>query len=311
MSRLFYLNNKINLLQSLHKILKDIGELLQTQDLDLKEELAAELSSAEAQIAQMEFEQSFSGKYDDRAAIITVHAGAGGVDSQDFAAMLTAMYLKWSELHNFKVQVLDISAGEEAGIKSQTVEIEGAYAYGKLKAERGVHRLVRLSPFDSDHARHTSFAKVEVVPSIDGSSEVTVKPGDLRIETFRSSGPGGQNVQKVSTAVRIIHIPTGMAVSSQTERSQLQNKESALRILQGRLLAMTLEKEAQEKARLKGQNVSTSWGNQIRSYVLHPYRMVKDHRTDYETADAESVLQGHIDGFISAYLRSGLNNDHY
>ena len=311
MSRLSFLNAKINLFQSLEAALRDIGELLHMNDLAMLDEIATELSDIHNKIVTLEFEQSFSGKYDDRSAIITVHAGAGGVDSQDFASMLVAMYIKWSESHKFKVQILDVSAGDEAGIKSQTLEISGPYAYGNLKAERGVHRLVRLSPFDSDHARHTSFAKVEVVPSIEDSTEVAINQTDLRIETYRSSGPGGQNVQKVSTAVRIVHVPSGVTVTSQTERSQLQNKESAMRILQGRLLAIALEKDALEKARLKGQNVSTSWGNQIRSYVLHPYRMVKDHRTEYETSDAESVLQGNLDGFINAYLRSNLNNEHY
>ncbi|MCL2474790.1 MAG: peptide chain release factor 2, partial [Chloroflexi bacterium] len=285
MSRLSYINNKINDLQTAEKSLLDVAELLCTDDADLYDELVKELNHVEEQIAALEFQQSFSGKYDESGAILAVHAGAGGVDSQDFASMLANMYLKWAELRGFSAQILDCSDGEEAGIKSLTMEIEGSYVYGHLKAERGTHRLVRLSPFDADHARHTSFAKVEITPLIDNDTEVTINPADVKIETFRSSGPGGQNVQKVSTAVRIIHIPTGIAVTSQTERSQLQNKESAFRILHGKLLAIALQQEAAEKARLKGQNVAAAWGNQIRSYVLHPYHMVKDHRTEYETSD--------------------------
>jgi len=310
MSRLSLVNGKIALLQSLSKTIHDCREILENfSDTDFGSEISQELISVQAKINELEFEQSFNGKYDYSAAILSVHAGAGGVDSQDFASMLVSMYLKWADLHNFKTQILDVSEGEEAGIKSQTLEISGPYAYGNLRAEHGVHRLVRLSPFDSDHARHTSFAKVEVVPSIREGTEISIKPSDVRIEAFRSSGPGGQNVQKVSTAVRVIHLPTGMAVTSQTERSQIQNKESAMRILHGKLLAIAMEKEAAEKARLKGKNISTSWGNQIRSYVLHPYRMVKDHRTEYETSDTEGVLSGHLDDFINAYLRGNINHD--
>jgi len=311
MSRLSRINNKINGLKVVEKSLLDATELLQTHDIALHDELEKELNDIEEQIVGLEFKQSFSGKYDENGAILAVHAGAGGVDSQDFASMLVNMYLKWAELHGFSAQILDCSDGEEAGIKSLTMEISGSYVYGHLKAERGTHRLVRLSPFDADHARHTSFAKIEVLPSIDINAEVEISLADLKIETFRSSGPGGQNVQKVSTAVRIIHIPTGIAVTSQTERSQLQNKENALRILHSRLLTIALQQEAEEKARLKGQNVAASWGNQIRSYVLHPYHMVKDHRTEYETSDTSGVFSGQIDGLISAYLRSLLPNDAY
>jgi peptide chain release factor 2 len=219
------------------------------------------------------------------------------------------MYLRWAERRRLETHVLDLTAGEEAGIKSATLEVAGKLAYGYLKAERGVHRLVRLSPFDADHARHTSFALVEVLPEAEGAAEVEIGPDDLRIDIFRASGHGGQNVQKNSTAVRITHIPTGLVVSCQNERSQLRNKESALRVLEARLLERELEQQAKERAKLKGEHVAAEWGNQIRSYVLHPYKMVKDHRTGHETSNAEAVLEGDLDPFMIAYLESLVGQD--
>jgi peptide chain release factor 2 len=218
--------------------------------------------------------------------------------------MLLRMYLRWCETHGYETEVLDSTLGEEAGIKSTTVEIRGANAYGYLKSERGVHRLVRLSPFDSAHARHTSFALVEVLPESEGAVDLDVKEEDLRIDIYHSSGHGGQNVQKVATAVRITHIPSGLVVTCQNERSQGRNKESAMRVLEARLLERELELRAKEQAKLKGDHVDTAFGNQIRSYVLHPYRMVKDHRTNYETSNANAVLDGDLDGFIQAYLKT-------
>ncbi|GAG38576.1 unnamed protein product, partial [marine sediment metagenome] len=238
-------------------------------------------------------------------AILAIHAGAGGTESQDWAQILLRMYLRWAERRGYEAEILDVSPGEEAGIKSAIVGVSGDYACGYLKSEHGVHRLVRLSPFDADHARHTSFVLVEVMPEAETDVDVKIEPGDLKVEVFRSSGPGGQHMQKTSSAVRLTHLPTGLTATCQSERSQHQNKEIALRILQARLLKLELAKRAEERAKLKGKRITAGWGNQIRSYVLHPYKMVKDHRTDYETSDAEAVLDGELDGFITAYLRSG------
>jgi peptide chain release factor 2 len=272
-------------------------------------EIEDEMSHLASQMDDLEFKLSFASPYDLRNAILSIHAGAGGVESQDWAEMLLRMYLGWVEEHAFKVEILDRSSGDEAGLKSVTLEISGDYAYGYLKSEHGVHRLIRLSPYDSDHARHTSFALVEVMPEAEGDVDIILKPDDLRVEAYRSSGPGGQNVQKVSSAVRIIHVPSGLVVTSQTERSQHQNKEIALRILKARLFKLELAKREQEHAKLKGKYVSAEWGNQIRSYTLHPYRLVKDHRTSFETGNTDAVLNGDIDGFIKAYLRSGMGQE--
>lgn len=247
-----------------------------------------------------------SGEYDQDDAILAIHAGAGGTDSQDWAAMLQRMYLRWAEKHGFSTEILDASEGEEAGIKSTTIAVEGEYAYGYLRAERGVHRLVRLSPFDSAHRRHTSFALAEVYPQVEADEEVELNPSDLRIDTYRSAGAGGQNVQKNETAVRITHIPTGIVVTCQNERSQTQNRENALRVLRARLFDLQNEKREAEVARLKGGHVKAEWGNQIRSYVLHPYQQVKDHRTGVERGDTAAVLDGDLDEFIEAYLRHAI-----
>jgi peptide chain release factor 2 len=235
--------------------------------------------------------------------LLSIHAGAGGTESQDWAEMLMRMYLRWSEAGGYKASLVDQTEGEEAGLKSVTLEIEGEYAYGYLKAERGVHRLVRISPFDANSRRHTSFALVEVVPDINSDIELEIKPEELEIDVYKSAGAGGQNVQKNSTAIRIKHLPTGIVVTCQNERSQTQNRETAMRILRGRLYDIELKKQEEEQARLKGKHIEAGWGNQIRSYVLHPYKMVKDHRTSFEVGNAEGVLDGRLDGFIAAYLR--------
>jgi peptide chain release factor 2 len=275
----------------------------------METEIEAEMKTLTAHLDDLEFKLAFASPYDLRNALISIHAGAGGTESQDWAEMLMKMYLGWAEKHGYKVDILERSAGEEAGIKSVTMEISGDYAYGYLKGEHGVHRLIRLSPFDSDHARHTSFALVEVMPETEGDVDIKIRPEDLHVEAYRSSGPGGQNVQKVSSAVRIVHIPTNTVVTSQSERSQLQNKEIAMRLLKARLFKMELAKREEEQARLKGKHVSAEWGNQIRSYTLHPYRLVKDHRTGFESGNADAVLAGDLDGFINAYLREGMGQE--
>ena len=284
----------------------DIAELipLAQDDVSLMAEVQSEMAEIASRLNEMELEMALSGEYDARNAILAIHAGAGGTESQDWAEMLLRMYLRWAERRGYKAEVLDISPGEEAGIKSVIISISGDYAVGYLKSEHGVHRLVRLSPFDSDHARHTSFALVEVMPEAEADIDIRIEPDDLKVDVFRSSGPGGQHMQKTSTAVRFTHLPTGLVVTCQSERSQHQNKEIALKILQARLLKLELARKAEERAKLKGQRIAAGWGNQIRSYVLHPYKMVKDHRTDYQTSDTDAVLDGELDSFITAYLRT-------
>ena len=282
----------------------EVAELISLEDESLKADIEAEVEKLASQLDEMELEAAFSGEYDARNAILAIHAGAGGTESQDWAQMLMRMYLRWAERRRYQAEVLDMSPGEEAGIKSVVIDIKGGYANGYLKSEHGVHRLVRLSPFDADHARHTSFALVEVMPEAEADVDVRIEPDDLKVETFRSSGPGGQHMQKTSSAVRLTHLPSGLVVSCQSERSQHQNKEIALKILRSRLLELELVKRAEERAKLKGKRIAAEWGNQIRSYVLHPYKMVKDHRTEYQTGDTDAVLDGELDGFITAYLRS-------
>jgi peptide chain release factor 2 len=273
------------------------------------DEIAQEAQELEAELERREFQLLLSGEHDKKDAILAIHAGAGGTESQDWAQMLLRMYLRWAEGRGYGTRVLDTMPGEEAGLKSVTAEIDGPYAYGYLKAERGVHRLVRLSPFDAAHRRHTSFAKVEVLPTIDEAVHVEIDPHDLRIETFRSSGPGGQHMQKTSSAVRIVHEPTGIVATCQNERSQSQNRETAMKVLRARLYELEQEKREEEHVRLKGEHVAMGWGNQIRSYVLHPYHMVKDHRTGYETARAEGVLDGDLEGFMEAYLKMEMGGE--
>ena len=287
------------------KDLTDLVELsLQEEDVSLEQEVRSEVDRISAEVERLDLQLLLGGDYDRRNAIVAFHAGAGGTESQDWAEMLLRMYVRWAERRGFRTEMLDTSPGEEAGIKSAMLEIKGEYAYGYLRSEHGVHRLVRLSPYDSDHARHTSFAMVEVLPEAEQAMEVKISPDDLKVETFRSSGPGGQNMQKTSSAVRMTHLPSGLVASCQSERSQYQNKEIALRVLQARLLEQERVKMADERAKLKGEHQAAAWGNQIRSYVLHPYRMVKDHRTGLETGDTTAVLDGDLDEFMEVYLRS-------
>ena len=283
-------------------------ELAQLEDETLRAEINAEVNQIESDLERREFDVLLSGKYDQNNALLAIHAGAGGVDAQDWAEMLERMYLRWAESKGFKTDVIDMSEGEEAGIKSVTIAVEGDYAYGYLRPEKGVHRLVRLSPFDAAHRRHTSFALVEVLPEVEDDSDLKLDPEDLRIDVYRSSGAGGQNVQKNATAVRITHIPTGIVVTCQNERSQTQNRENAMRVLRSRLLEIKEEEHVATLAELRGEYTKAEWGSQIRSYVLHPYQMVKDHRTDYEVGNAQGVLNGDIDSFIGAYLRSNISN---
>jgi len=279
---------------------------LQEGDISLEQEIHSEVNQISSHLERLDFQLLLGGEYAKRDALLAIHAGAGGTESQDWAEILLRMYLRWAERRGYRADLLDLSPGEEAGLKSAMLEVKGSYAYGYLKSEHGVHRLVRLSPFDADHARHTSFALVEVLPEVEQAMEVRINPDELKVETFRSSGPGGQHMQKTSTAVRLTHIPTGLVASCQSQRSQHQNKEIALRVLQTRLLELERAREAEERTKLKGEYLTAAWGNQIRSYVLHPYRKVKDHRTGYEVGDAEAVLDGELDEFMEAYLRSQL-----
>jgi peptide chain release factor 2 len=299
--------------RGLEKRLADTAALqslaAEEEDDRLEAEIQAEIDGIASDLNELELELTLGGEYDERDAILSLHAGAGGTESQDWAEMLMRMYLRWAERRDYKAEVLDVSPGEEAGIKSAVIEISGSYAFGYLKSEHGVHRLVRLSPFDADHARHTSFALVEVMPEAEADVDVRIAPDDLRVDTFRSSGPGGQHMQKTSSAVRLTHLPSGIVVTCQSERSQHQNKEIAQKILQSRLLELELERRAEERAKLKGKRIAAGWGNQIRSYVLHPYRMVKDHRTGYQTSDSDGVLAGELDEFIAAYLRSTMGKE--
>jgi peptide chain release factor 2 len=283
-------------------------ELAQLNDETLRSDITNDLDKIEKDLERREFDVLLSGKYDLNNALLAIHSGAGGVDAQDWTQMLERMYLRWAENRGFKTEILDLSEGEEAGIKSVTIAIEGEYAYGYLRPEKGVHRLVRLSPYDAAHRRHTSFALVEVLPEVEDDSDIVISPDDIRIDVYRSSGAGGQNVQKNATAVRITHIPTGIVVTCQNERSQTQNRENAMRVLRSRLAEIKEEEHVATLTELRGEYTKAEWGSQIRSYVLHPYQMVKDHRTDYEVGNAQGVLNGDIDGFIEAYLRSNLSN---
>jgi peptide chain release factor 2 len=280
-------------------------ELAELGDESMRSELEAELSALEAEIKKRELATLLSGPYDQGNALLTINSGMGGADSNDWAAMLERQYLRWCERRGFQADILDVSEGEEAGIKSVTIAVNGKYAYGYLHPEKGVHRLVRLSPFDAAHRRHTSFAQVEVLPEMpDDDQAIQIRPEDLRIDSFRSSGAGGQNVQKNSTAIRLTYLPTGMVVTCQNERSQMQNRENAMRVLRARLFEIQRQEQNQQISDLRGEFVKIDFGSQIRSYVLHPYQMVKDHRTEYEVGNTQAVLDGEIDGFIEAYLKT-------
>ncbi len=277
---------------------------LEERDVSLAESFEEEYSAIKKTVDDLEFKLMLSGEFDERSAMIALHAGAGGVDSQDWVRILMRMYVRWAERRGFKTDILDVSPGEEGGVKTAIIQVTGDYAYGYLRAERGVHRLVRISPFDGNHARHTSFALAEVMPEVEEGVDVTINPDDLRIDVFRAGGHGGQSVQKNSTAIRITHLPTKVVVTCQNERSQHQNKEIAMRILMARLMEIEMKKRDEELARIRGEHISPEWGNQIRSYVLHPYQMVKDHRTDLSVSNADAVLDGELDEFISTYLSS-------
>lgn len=306
MKRIASLENRLKPWQKVDRALKEVKELLDTDDQSLHDELALQLSSLEGDIRNLKELLKLAGPYDDRDAIISIHAGAGGTDAQDWAQMLQRMYLRWAEKNQFKSIIVDESVGEEAGIKSVTIEVDGDFAYGKLKGEHGVHRLVRLSPFNSDHLRQTSFAKVEVMPKIDSPDEIEIDDKDLKIDVYRSGGRGGQSVNTTDSAVRVTHLPTNISVAIQNERSQLQNKDTAMTILRSRLAGLQLEQHKEHLTDLKGPNQSAEWGNQIRNYVLHPYKQVKDLRSHHESSDPDSVLDGGLNPFIEAYLEATL-----
>jgi peptide chain release factor 2 len=294
-------------LESIRKSVDDLSaliELAEEEGGEAEAEAREELERIESRLADLEHRKMLSGRDDGRNAILSIHAGAGGTDSQDWAQMLLRMYLAWGERHGYEVQTMDLQPGDEAGLKSATVLVRGPFAFGRLRAEAGVHRLVRLSPFDAAHRRHTSFASVAAYPEVDEDVEVDIKESDIRLDFFRASGPGGQHVNKSSTAVRITHIPTGIVVSCQNERSQYRNRENAMKVLRARLYALQEEARRKEQEEAQSEKLEIAWGSQIRSYVLHPYRMVKDVRTGVETSDVDGVLDGDLDGFIDAYLKS-------
>jgi peptide chain release factor 2 len=307
LQRLTRLKEEVDQWNGLDARLDSIAELIEMsvaeEDETFNDEIVAELESARAALEKLEFALLLSDKYDDRDAFLSIQAGTGGTDAQDWAEMMMRMYIRWAEARNYQVSVVDVSPGDEAGIKSATLDVRGPYAYGHVKAEAGVHRLIRLSPFNSAHTRQTSFARVEVMPEVDDAPEVEITPDDLRVDVFRSGGHGGQGVNTTDSAVRLTHIPSGLVVVCQNERSQIQNKETALRVLRGRLLERELQRQREEQQSLRGEYRQANFGNQMRTYYLHPYTLVKDHRTSTETSDVQAVLDGNLDSFIESYLR--------
>ena len=287
----------------LHDLL-GLAQLLEEEpDEEMQVEVAQSLPPLEQEVEKLQFALMLNGEHDERNAILSIHAGSGGVDAQDWAEMLLRMYLRWAEHHHFRTDIYDYSDGEEAGVKSTTVEITGHYAYGYLRSEIGTHRLIRLSPFDAAHRRHTSFAKVEVLPDIEDTIEIVVRPEDIEVDTYRATGAGGQHVNKTDSAVRMRHLPTGVVVTCQNERSQLQNREVAMKLLKVRLYELEVKRQEEATAKLKGENVQADFGTQIRSVTVHPYTIVKDHRTGYESGDTTGYLAGNVDPFIQAYLQ--------
>ena len=313
MRRLTGLREQVDEWRSFSQGIADAEELLslaiEEDDENVIAEVAGEVESLTKRVAALETRLMLSGPYDDHDVIMTFSAGAGGIDAQDWAEMLLRMYLRWAERRGFKTEILDYTEGEEAGIKSASVEIRGAAAYGLTRGEKGVHRLVRLSPFDQAHRRHTAFAQVEVMPEVEEAGELEINEDELRVDTYRASGAGGQHVNKTSSAIRITHLPTNTVVTCQNERSQMQNRESAMKILRAKLLELREREREEERAKLKGERMAAEFGSQIRSYVLHPYTMVKDARTDEQTGNIQAVLDGEIDAFIEAYLRSQIGAD--
>jgi peptide chain release factor 2 len=297
------LQDEINEWEHLSARVNDALELSKLNDESLRPELEKEIGDLDKEIERKGLSTLLSGKHDIGNAILAIHAGAGGTEAHDWASMLQRMFLRWAEDHKYTCDIVDFTPGEEAGTKSITITVTGKYAFGYLKSEKGTHRLVRLSPFDAAHRRHTSFAMVEVLPEAIDDDSIEIPQEDIRIDVYKSSGAGGQNVQKNSTAVRLLHIPTGIIVTCQNERSQTQNRENAMKVLKSRLLDIKHQEQEKELGELRGEYVKAEWGSQIRSYVLHPYQMVKDHRTDYEVGNAQMVLDGGIDGFIEAYLK--------
>ena len=303
MQQMSKLKNEVEPWHEIQARINDALELAELEDGELAGELDTEISQLQKMVEKMAFRAMLSGPYDNEDAVLAIHAGAGGTDSQDWAEMMERMYIRWAEQNGYKIDILDRSDGEEAGIKSVTMSISGNFVYGYLQSEQGVHRLVRLSPFDSASRRHTSFAKVELWPDIQDDIDIEVLDKDLRVDTYRASGAGGQHVQKNDTAVRMTHIPTGIVVQCQNQRSQLQNRDRALQMLKARLLEIEMQKQQEELAELKGENVDAGWGNQIRSYVLHPYQMVKDLRTTHEVGNVNAVLDGRLNDVMEAYLK--------
>jgi peptide chain release factor 2 len=305
MKKVADLRQEIESWKGLEKSVKSSIELAEFDDESLRPDIEKEIQQIETVLSQKELSMMLSGPFDRGNAILSVFAGAGGTDSQDWASMLFRMYLRWADKNGYKTELLDQTEGEEAGIKSTTITVNGDFAYGYLHSEKGVHRLVRLSPFDSAHRRHTSFAMVEILPEVaPDDTSIQINPEDIRIDVYKSSGAGGQNVQKNATAVRITHFPTGIVVSCQNERSQMQNRDNALKVLKSKLLDLQREAVDKQLAELRGEYTKAEWGSQIRSYVLHPYQLVKDHRTEFEVGNAQGVLDGDLNGFIEAYLKS-------